>query len=136
MATLGWGGTIEINDGASNTFVAVPDVITIDPPAEVTGVVERRLLGLANRVITAKPGMKNPGEFTYSFEQTTEERNRHDTLRADQTIKNFKITVQDDDGSDLVKTYPGFITTVKTEALEDEKITVCAVTVRVTGAAS
>lgn len=130
--TIGFGGTLEVNDGVGDAYVEIPKVVTLGVPSYVTGVVESKRLDLTNRVIIKLPTLVNGGSFTFQVQHTNETHGRLVAIRDALEAYQWRVTVPDDDG-DTVVTAPGILTECKIEDLDAEKITVIACTVEVSG---
>lgn len=131
MSTIGLGSTLEINDGAASAFVDVTNLVDIDPPDDVMGAAESKRLDLASDTITAVPTVKNPGEFSFTYEYDDgTEFDRIDALKG--VAKSFKFTPN----GGTAKTVPGFVTSNKMNQVVADQIMTATTTVRVTGPAS
>lgn len=130
--SIGYGATLEINDGPASAFEVVPMLTTLGVPSYVTGVVESKRLDLPNRVIIKLPTLVNGGSFPFSLQFTHEQHARLILVRDALAEYQFRVTIPDDDG-DTVVTAPGILTEVKVDDLDPEKITVIDCTVEVSG---
>lgn len=124
---IGLGTTLQIDDGAANAFQAVPDLLTIDPPAEEYGVAESKRLDLSGALMGKVATIKDGGtwSFTYEFTQTTYA--RIELLKG--VSKNFRITPN----GATVRSIPGFVTQNKQDAIEADGIMTATATVCVNG---
>jgi hypothetical protein len=129
---IGYGATLEIDDGVADAFEEVPMLVTLGVPSYVTGVVESKRLDLPNRVIIKLPTLVNGGNYSFSCQFTHAQYARLVATRDLLAEKNFRVTIPDDDG-DTVVTAPGILTEVKVQDLDAEKITVIDCTVEVSG---
>lgn len=68
MSAIGWDGTLSVNDGVAAAQVAIPDVVTIDPPAMETQIVESKRLDLTDRVIEKVKSLRDPGTWSFQVE--------------------------------------------------------------------
>jgi hypothetical protein len=132
MSVIGYGAAVAINDGAGNAFQDVPDLTSIDPPADEVGSAESKRLNLPGGVITSVSTLINPGEFSFTMEFDTPLMTRLESLK--KVPKNFRITIPGT--TSFVKTVPGFITKNETDSVEADKITSITTTVKITGPAS
>lgn len=130
--TIGYGSTLEINDGSGGAFVAVPKIVTLGVPSYVVGTVESKRLDLTNRVIVKLATLVNGGSFQFSVQHTNAMLTRLEAIRTALVPKQFRVTIIDDDGN-YSKTVPGILTENKVQDLDAEKITVIDVTVEVSG---
>lgn len=130
--TIGYGATIEVDDGAGPTFVAIDKVVTLGVPSYMVGVVESKRLDLTNRVIIKLPTLVNGGSFPFSVQFTNATWARLVAIRDGLVEKNWRVTIPDDDG-DTAITVPGILTEAKVQDLEAEKITVIDCTIEVSG---
>lgn len=130
--TIGFGGTLEINDGGGGSFVPVDKIVTLGIPAYTTGTVESKRLDLDGGVIKKLATLKNGGNLTVKIQFTHAGYARMKALE-DRAEHLFKFTVPDDDG-DTEITVPGIVTLNKTSDLDAEKITEFDMTVEVSGA--
>jgi hypothetical protein len=119
-ATIGYGGTIEINDGGGSSYVAVDAVITVGVASYTLGPVESKRL--ANDIVKKLPTIKKGDSFTIKQEFTNAGYIRMKALLDARTPKNFRFTIPDDDG-DTEITVPGIVTQNKISDLDPEKIT-------------
>lgn len=131
--SIGFGATLEINDGSADAFVVVPMIISLGIPAETVGVVESKRLDLPGGVIKKLTTLKDGGEVSIKQQFTNAGYARMEALRAAKGEKRFRFTIPDDNG-DTVITVPGFITANKTDGLESEKITEFDTMVSISGA--
>lgn len=130
--TIGYGATLEINDGVASAFVPVDMLTTLGVPSYVTGTVESKRLDLPNRVIIKLPTLVNGGNYQFSCQFTHAQHARLVAARDALAEYQFRVTIPDDDG-DTVVTAPGILTEVKVDDLDPEKITVINCTVEVSG---
>lgn len=133
--TIGFGGTLEVNDGVADAYVVVPMIVSLGLPQDTVGTVESKRLDLPNRRIIYLPTLVDGGEVSIRIQHTNAGYARFAALRDAYTEKNFKFTIPDDDG-DTVITVPGIVTAARHDPLEAETITVFEVVVRVTGVAA
>jgi hypothetical protein len=130
--TIGYGSTLEVDDGPGATFVVIPKIQTLGVPSYVTGVVESKRLDLTNRVIVKLPTLVNGGSFSFTAQFTNESHARLVAVRDALVAYNWRVTIIDDD-TDTTVTAPGILTECKVEDLDAEKITVINCTVEVSG---
>jgi hypothetical protein len=130
--TIGYGATLEIDDGVGDAYAVVDKIVTLGVASYVTGVVESKRLDLTNRVIIKLPTLVNGGNFQFTVQFTHATYARLVAVRDLLAAKNFRFTIPDDDG-DTVYTVPGILTETKVEDLDAEKITVISCTVEVSG---
>lgn len=130
---IGFGGTLEINDGVADAFVAVPKIVTLDVPDTAVTIIESRRLDLADATIKKLAGLKNGGSFTFQVQVIAATRTRILAIKDERLEKQYRVSVPVDTGTYQV-TVPGIIETAPIETLEAEKITVMNVTVAVSGA--
>jgi hypothetical protein len=130
--TIGYGSTLEVEDGPGPTFVVIPKIQTLGVPSYVTGVVESKRLDLTNRVIVKIPTLVNGGSWTFTVQFTNETHARLVAIRDALVEINWRVTISDDD-TDTTVTAPGILTECKVEDLDAEKITVINCTVEVSG---
>ena len=130
--SIGYGATLEINDGASSAFVEVPKLEKLGFPNETTGTAESKTLDLPEAVIRKLPTLKDGGSFTFTYEVLAETYERVETIRKARSIKEYRVTVPVDTGT-IEVVVKGFISANQIEDIEAEKITVGNVTVVVSG---
>lgn len=130
---VGFGGTLEINDGAADAFVVVPKVETLGVPSETVGVVESKRLDLPDATIIKLATLKNGGTFSFKVQVTAATYMRLDAIKIARATKQYRVSVPVDTGK-LRVTVPGIIASNPIEDLESEKITVMNVTIEVAGA--
>lgn len=131
--SIGFGGTLEINDGAGDTFVAVDMIVTLGIPNYTVGTVESKRLDLPGGVIKKLATLKNGGSLTVKQQFTNAGYARMNALRDAKAEKQFRFTIPDDDGDTQV-TVPGLVTANKVSDLDAEKITEFDTTIEVSGA--
>lgn len=131
--SIGFGGVLELNDGAADAYVVIPKVETLGIPTQVTGTTESKALDLPEGVIQKLPNLKDGGTFQFKYHVIAATNTRLETIRAARTIKNWKVSVPCDTGF-IVVIVPGFVQENRIEELESEKLTVGMVTVVVSGA--
>ncbi len=132
---IGYGGTLEINDGVGPTFVVVDKIISLGIPSQKLGIVESKRLDLSGRVIKKLATLIDPGEVSVKIQFTNEGFERFIAIRdACQTGTEYqaRFTIPDDEG-DTEITVPVIVTEVKTDPLEAEKITEFEVMITVSG---
>lgn len=136
MSLIGYGAKLEINDGSSNAYQAVPDLTDIDPPDEAFKTAESKRLNLASQTLTYIPTLKDPATFSFTFELVGTTWTRLTVLKG--VAKNFRITILGaaTPTDDVVRIVPGFITGVKMDQVEADKIVTAKCTVQVTGPSS
>ena len=130
--TIGYGSTLEINDGGAGAYVAVGKIEILGIPSKIVGTVQSKRLDLTNRVIKKLPTLVDPGNFTFRVQHTNAMYSRLKTIRDAHTDYHFRATIADDDG-DTVITVPGLLVQVKPDDVDAEKITVLECTVEVSG---
>lgn len=135
--SVGFGGVLEMQDGAGDTYVAVPKIEVLGVPNPVTGIVESKTLDLPEATIRKLGTLVNGGTFTFKYHMIAATHARVEAIRVTRLPKNFRVKVPVDTGVGgfLVVTVPGIVTQNQIEDLEAEKITVGNVTVEVSGAA-
>lgn len=133
MPCIGLGDKIQVDDGASNAFVDIDDVINLNIPDDEFGVVEsKRLNQASDKLIRKVLTMKDAGEFTFQYEFSAIKKTRLDALKG--TAKNFKIVLNSDGGTATwTATFPGSIRANKVEQVAPDEIKLATCTVVVTG---
>lgn len=119
-ATIGYGGTLDINDGGGDSWVAVNAIITLGIPNYTLGTVESKRL--SSTIIKKIPTIRKGDSFTIKQEFTNAGYARMKTLLNNRTEKLFRFTIPDDDG-DTEITVPGIVVSNKVSDLEPDKIT-------------
>jgi hypothetical protein len=118
-ATIGFGGTVEVDDGGGGAFVEIDAVLTLGVPTITTGTVESKRL--ASDFIK-KLATVNKGEsLSIKQEFTNAGYARMEALR-DRATHRFRFTIPDDNG-DTVITAPCIVTANKVADMESDKIT-------------
>ena len=130
--TIGYGSTLEVNDGPAAAFVVIPKIVTLGVPSYVTGVVESKRLDLTNKVIVKLPTLVNGGSWSFTAQFTHATHARLIAIRDALVAYQWRVTILDDD-TDTTVTAPGILTECKVEDLDAEKITVINCTVEVSG---
>lgn len=135
--SVGFGGILEINDGAAEAYVAVPKIEVLGVPNPVTGIVESKTLDLPDATIRKLGTLVNGGSFTFKYHLISATHARMEAIRITRLPKNFRVKAPVDTGVGgfIVVTVPGIITQNQIEDMEAEKIQVGNVTVEVSGAA-
>ncbi|AMV23417.1 hypothetical protein VT84_03340 [Gemmata sp. SH-PL17] len=136
MPVIGLGAKIEVDDGASNAFVEIVDVMNLTTPEPEMGSAEsKRLNQAADKTIRMIPTMLSPGEFQFQYEFSAAKKSRLDTLLG--APKNFKITlISDGSPTTWVRTAPGFIKSNKLDQVEPDGIQTVTCVVTVSGPVS
>jgi hypothetical protein len=130
MSAIGYGSTLQINDGASSAFEDVDNLVDIDPPDEMWGDTQSKRLDLASQQLTYVKTLKDGGEFSFTYEFDSTAFARMEALKG--ADKSYKITPTG--GS--ARTVPGFLTKNKMNQIQADGIITVTATVRVTGPAS
>lgn len=131
MSSVGYGATLELDDGASSAYVAIADLVDIDPPEETATVVSSKRLSLTGGVLTkTATGIRDPGTFTFTYELSAANKARLDLVKGVQ--KNWKFTLPSV-GGNYVKVVPGILTSNKIKAVTAEEIETATATVEVSG---
>lgn len=127
MAILADGTTLEISDGGSGAYVAVPNLKTVTPPSPETPEIETTHLGSAAKeyIPATKP---EPGEFMFTAYYVYDQYTRLEGLRG--VIKSFRLTYPDTHTS----TFQGFIKKVEKPEHAVQALVEMSCTVKVTGA--
>jgi hypothetical protein len=120
--SIGFGGTVELNDGPGDTFVVIPKVTSLGVPSATVGTVESKRLDLTGGVIVKLATLINGGSVTIKHQFTHAQFARLETVRKARIEKLLRVTVPDDDGNTEV-TVPVLLTQNKTSDLDAEKIT-------------
>lgn len=123
MAKIGNGTTITVNDGsggAGSAAAAILDVIAINVPDPEVGTVESKRLNLPSDYLIYLPTLKNPGQFSFTYESSTGKKTRLDTLIGSDRV--FVVTVPTDTGSSYTRTVGGFIISNKLDQVEADAI--------------
>lgn len=128
MAEIGYGASVEIDDGASNAFAAFVDVTSLTPPAKEATDVETWHLNSANKVKTYQPGMYEPGECVVNSWYSDAEYERHYANIGE--AHNFKVKFS---ASGTVVTFPGYIKKVEAGIGGGEENKTLVTTIKVTG---
>lgn len=134
MPVIGRGATLEVDDGASNAFVEIADIVNLTVPDVEVGVVESKRLNLASATVVKLPALRNGGQFTFQYEFSQIKKTRLDALLGVQ--KNWKVTLPSDDGTPWVRTAPGILTSNKSGQVDPDQIQMVTGTVEVSGPAA
>lgn len=126
MATIGYGSSIEIDDGTSAAFVAFDAVTSITVPSQEQATVESTHLLSANRYREYVAGLIEPGDcgFTCRWSDTAYAR----VLSARGAAHMFKIKFPDTSHAD----FAGIITKAEIEVGFDAVVDI-KVSLKVTG---
>ena len=127
--TIGFGGVLEINDGAGSAFVLVDAIVTLGVASYTLNTVDSKRL--SSDVVKVIPGIKKGDAFTIQMENTRAGVVRFRTLFDAREEKQFRFTIPDDEGDYDEWTVPGIVTQVKKSDLEVESITMLEVSVQV-----
>lgn len=136
MPCIGLGAKVEINDGASDAYVEVDDIVNLTVPEAEFGVVDsKRLNQASDKTMRKLVTMMDPGEFSFTYEFGAAKFLRLNTLKG--TSKNFRITLPSDGVDDeLVITVPGVVRANRMEQVEPDAIQQATATILVTGPAT
>lgn len=137
FATIGLGATLTINDGSGGSgsaFGEVVDLRDLDVPGVEVGKVERKTLNLTDRTLRYKAALKDPGEFTFTYDYSEGKFGRLNAMIG--ADRHFKITMPDaGDGTDYVVEVPGFIKSNKIDKVAPDTLATVTCVVVVTGPA-
>src|SRR5262249_40508397 len=133
--SIGYNTLIFIDDGASNAYTAVDNVVSADPAAEKLNTVESKRLTISGAIIVHVPTLFDPGEITIQQQFTQLGFSRMEGLRKNKTKKNLKVTLPDDT-STTTTISPFYVLQNKLSKVEADKITEFVSTLRVVGATS
>lgn len=118
--TIGYGGTLEINDGGGSSYVAVDGIVSLGIPNYTLGTVESKRL--SNTIIKKLPTIRKGDSFTIKQEFTNAGFARMKALLNARVEKLFRFTIPDDAG-DTEIIVPGLVVSNKVADLEVDKIT-------------
>lgn len=127
--TIGFGGTLEINDGGGSSYVAVDAIVSLGIASYTMSTVDSKRL--SRTTVKVIPGVKKGDAFTINMENTREGFVRFQALFDGRAEKLFRFTIPDDDGDYDEWIVPGLVTQVKLSDLEVESITMLEVSVQV-----
>ena len=136
-ATIGLGFTVAVNDGSGSTGSAsalLIDLVDVNPPDPTVGTVESKRLNLTSRTIRKLPGLKDPGEFTFTYEYSKGKKARLDALVGSERVFVF-VAPDAGDGAETV-TVPAFVSHNMKNAVTPDGLMTCTCTCVVTGPAS
>jgi hypothetical protein len=126
--TIGLGTTLFVDDGGGNSFVAIPDVVSIDPPAEEIQIAESKRLDLTNNGLIGKVvATRDGGTWSFTYEYTNTLYARIEALKG--LSKNFRITPN----GGTQRSTPGIVTQNKQNEIAADGIMTCTATVTVNG---
>lgn len=143
---IGFGATLDVNDGASNAYEDIPEVTMITLPDLSTTSVETTYLGLSEPYKTFTPGLTDAGVLTFdcNWSSATYARMfallgklKHSTrIPPTGTDVNWRITSPDEDasGSGGAQTYTfnGFLTKIG-QPIEIEGVMKMSCEVKISG---
>jgi hypothetical protein len=125
------GATLEINDGASSAYVEVTGVLTMTPPEEELGARDTTALDSTAGSRTKAPNSRSdPGTWQFTLWNSSTEKERLITLRANKTEKDYKVTWPNGD----IDVIPSFINKVSSGEMGIEDQAKLTVSLTVTGA--
>jgi hypothetical protein len=127
-ATIGYGGTLEINDGGGDSYVPVTAIVTVGVPSYTFGTVESKRLN--REVIVMLKTLKKGETFIIKQDRTNAEHARMKALFNSRESKLFRVTVPDDAGGEET-TVPGLVVGFKSSDMDPEQITTMETTVQV-----
>lgn len=131
---LGYGATLEINDGGGGSFVAVPNITAMNVPSVMRNVIESRRLDLPENFVVKLKGLKNRDSIVVTSQLTNAEHARLKALAEGETDYQFRFTVPDDTGlTGTQVTVNGFIRNHTITSVETEKINEMETTIEVYG---
>lgn len=131
---LGYGATLEINDGGAGAFVVVPNITAMDIPSVTRNVVESKRLDLPENFIVKLKGLKNRADVVVTSQVTNAEHARLKGIAEGETDYNFRFTVPDDTGTTGTSvTVAGFISNHRITSVEAEKINEMQTTITLYG---
>lgn len=131
---LGYGATLEINDGVGSAFVAVPNIVSMDVPSVMRNVIESRRLDLPDNFVVKLKGLKNRDDIVVTSQVTNAQHARLKAIAEGETDYQFRFTIPDDTGIGGTEvTVNGFISNHRITTVETEKINEMETTVTVYG---
>lgn len=133
--SIGKGSTVHINDGGSNAYVAVDNLVDFEPPDPVLQTVESKRLTLPGDTLVEVPTIFKAGQAKLRWQMGHDNWTRFDGLRANKTKKNFKFTTNDDTSTTVV-ICAGMVTSNKRAKVEIDKIQEVDSTITLTGPTS
>ena len=120
--SIGYGSQVYIDDGASNAYVQVFNVVSIDPGSEKLNTVESKYLEIADSVIRKVPTLFDGGTIMIKQQFSNAGFARINTLKTAKTHSHVKVTI-DDDSTGTTIIAPGYFTDNKPSTIEADKIT-------------
>lgn len=133
--SIGNDATIHINDGGSDAYVAVDNLVDFEAPDPVLGTVESKRLDLPSDTLIEVPTIFKAGQAKIRWQFGQANWTRFNGLRANKTKKNFKFTVNDDTSTTVV-ICAGYVTSNKRMKVEADKIQEVESTITLTGPTS
>jgi hypothetical protein len=127
MSILADGTTVTFNDGAASAYVAVPDIISFNPPEGEIGEYDGTALTSTAGIMIKKPKSRmEPGTWDYTAFYSDAEYLR--VVAARGVEKSHKITYPDT----KIDTIPGFIKSVKRLEGQNQEPMKMSVTIQIT----
>lgn len=114
MAKIGYGASVEVNDGTGDAFQALNEITNITVPSPEVATVESTHLNSTNRTRTYVVGLTEPGEFSVEQNYADAEYTRLVGLRG--TSKSWKVIAPD---TDFTASFTGVITKVEMQVSEE-----------------
>lgn len=130
--TIGYGATVEINDGGAGSYAQVFNIIDFDPPAEKLNFAESKRLDTPSAVIVSVPTMFDPGDCTMHLQTTDVGFSRLEGLRRAKTKCNFRFTIPVETGT-KVRIVPGYIMQNKQDPVKPDEIETFACSIKIVG---
>lgn len=131
---LGYGATLEINDGGGSAFVAVPNITAMDFPSVMRNVIESKRVDLPEQFIVKLKGLKNRDDIVVTSDVTNTEHARLKALAEGETDYQFRFTVPDDTSNTGTSvTVNGFVRNHKINSVTPEGINEMQTTITVYG---
>ncbi len=130
------GTILAIGDGATptETFTTIPEITSIQGPGGSASEID--VTDLSSSAKEFRMGLQDEGQITLEMNwiPTNTQHKQLMTDRANQTLRNFKLTYNDyPSGTDTTKTFSAFVMSI-TESQGVDAVLKASVTLRVSGA--
>lgn len=129
MATpiFGEGSSLEVNDGSASAYVAIDDVLTIDPPDNTVIEIERNRLSVTTMTEKAFSGRLELGTLSFTYEIDATSYSRIELLK--KVSKGWKFK---NSGTNQTMAFTGVLTANKKNGVAGQTIDSATATVRLT----
>lgn len=119
--SIGYNSTLFLDDGGSNAYVQVFNIVSYDAGGPTLGTAESKRLDLTNATLVEVATLLKPGDITWKQQFSNAGFTRNNTILLARSPKNVKTTTMDDSTGTVIIA-PGYLVENK-HNVESDKIT-------------